>query len=516
MAAGSDWSRGYPVAMTYPPAWHSFQSPAHLRMICALMGAAWDVGPDSPLSIAEVGCATGYTASILAAGSPHWQVVGLDYSPAQITAARSLAARTGLSNVRFLEVDLAELDGRDLDALPEFDVVTVHGLWSWVSDSVREGIVRLLRRRLKPGGVALMTYNALPGAAGGLALWRLVRETLLRHGGDVGGLDAARKIVRDLVATEAVHLPPSSWRTLLIDEALSPRDGYLLHEFLTAHWRPEFFADVAHAIGGARCDFVGSATIDDNFPQLSLSPAQNALWEAADGDTMRQLLLDVCVPRAFRRDVFMRGLRRVPADAAVDEIVLAPAALWQNGEVVLRTQAGEARLPSHVMDQVLPALAENPHPVKSLRALPGCVSVTRSELLVMLVGSGLAVPLWRHSRSGPDWDGALAAARRLNAVAAEEMAPHGVGQGQMGLATPMLGGALRASALELAVARHAADRIARGMVPLEAGSIAAALLPGARAPEPAVLAELEEAVARVLRERLPIWRSFHVVPSEAA
>src|SRR5215212_516435 len=433
MAAGSDWSRGYPVAMTYPPAWHSFQSPAHLRMICALMGAAWDVGPDSPLSIAEVGCGTGYTASILAAGSPHWQVVGLDYNPAQITAARSLAARTGLSNVRFLEVDLAELDGRDLDALPEFDVVTVHGLWSWVSDSVREGIVRLLRRRLKPGGVALVTYNALPGAAGGLALWRLVRETLLRHGGNVGGLDVARKIVRDLVAAEATHLPPSSWRTLLTSDDISPQDGYLLHEFLTAHWRPEFFADVSQAIGEARCDYVGSATIEDNFPQLSLTPAQRALWDEAGDDRMRQLLLDLCVPRAFRRDVFMRGVRRIPADSAVDNILLAPAALASEGETVLRTQAGEARLPSHVMDQVLPALAEQPQTIRTLRGLPGCSSVTPSELLVMLVGSGLAVPLWCPPYEGPDWHGALDAARRLNAAAAEALAPNGVGQGQMGL-----------------------------------------------------------------------------------
>src|SRR5215218_10517720 len=109
MSSGeTDWSRGYPVSAAYPPAWHSFQSPAHLRTICALMGVAWDIGPETPLRIAEIGCATGYTACILAAGSPHWQVVGLDYNPAQIAAARSLAARAGLENVEFLEADLAE------------------------------------------------------------------------------------------------------------------------------------------------------------------------------------------------------------------------------------------------------------------------------------------------------------------------------------------------------------------------------------------------------------------------
>ena len=62
------------------------------RDLCALMGVAWEVGPETPLSIAEVGCGTGYTGSVLAAGNPNSRVLGLDYNPAHIAEARSMAS----------------------------------------------------------------------------------------------------------------------------------------------------------------------------------------------------------------------------------------------------------------------------------------------------------------------------------------------------------------------------------------------------------------------------------------
>ena len=64
------------------------------------------------------------------------------------------------TNIEFIEADIATLDP---DTLPEVDVASAHGLWSWVSDEVRAGIVRLLGRRLRPGGALHLSYNALPG-----------------------------------------------------------------------------------------------------------------------------------------------------------------------------------------------------------------------------------------------------------------------------------------------------------------------------------------------------------------
>jgi SAM-dependent methyltransferase len=511
MSDATPWARGYPVSEPYPPSWHYFQSPAHLRVICALMGVAWEVGPEMPLSIAEVGCGTGYTAAMLAAGHPQAQVMGLDYNPAHIAEARSLASAAGLTNLRCEEVDLAELGDAELDRLPEFDLVTVHGVWSWVADPVREGVLRLLRRRLKPGGVALVTYNALPGAAGSQGLARLARGALLAAGSSVDGVAALGGLVQRLIKADPMHLPASHWRRLFTGENQGARPGYVLHEFLTEHWRPAFHADVAAAMGTARCEYVGSATIDENFPQMTLTPPQRELWDEAPDPLARELIKDLCVQRAFRRDVFVRGLRRVPRDPAVDALWVA-AARHATGEVALVAQAGVAKLPQPLIDAVRAALRDGPKTIGALRALPGCGSVTPSELIALLIGSDSAVPLWRLPGTGAGWDQAVAAARRLNAVAADRHAPFGVGASTLGLATPALAGGLTASAFELAVARRVAQSPS-GSVSGEpdCADLVARLLPAGPGPDADIREDLERRVREMLAERLPVWQALGIV-----
>ncbi len=513
MTETSTWSRGYPVSESYPPSWHSFQSPTHLRAICALMGVAWEVDADTPLSIAEVGCGTGYTAHMLAAGNPQAQVLGLDYNPAHIAEARSMCSAAGLTNLSFVEADLAALDGAALDALPEFDLVTVHGVWSWVGDAVREGLLRLLQRRLKPGGLALVSYNALPGASGTQGLQRLVQGMLQRAGKPSDGLAQASELVKRLLAAEAQYLPESGWRRMITGEQPA-RPAYLLHEFQTEHWRPSFHADVAAALGRARCDYVGSATMDENFAQMSLSPQQREVWEGAPDAVTRELIFDLCVPRAFRRDLYVRGLRRVPREPAVDALWLAAANLTR-GQPVLRTQAGEAALPQGLVEAVRAALTEGPQTIGNLRRLPGCAQVTGDELLALLVGSGCAVPLWCPPGSGAAWDQAVAAARRMNIVSAERLAPHGIGSGLFGLATPLLGGALRAEALELAVVRLLCDpavaaACAADTPQAEAQALVKRLLPPSTPPADA-LKQLHEMVTDMLLQRRPVWQALQIL-----
>lgn len=518
MTAASSWSRGYPIREPYPPAWHGFQSPAHLRLVCALMGVAWDVGPGTPLSIAEIGCGTGYTAQLLAAGNPDWQVLGLDYNPAHIAEARSMVAEAGLPNARFIDADLAELTDGDIDALPEFDLVTVHGVWSWVADPVREGVLRLLRRRLKPGGLVFMGYNALPGASGALGLARMVRQSMLAAGSSAEGVAEASRRVSQLVEAAPAHLPQSGWRRLLTGEAKGARLGYMLHEFETEHWRPCFHADVAAALATARCEYVGSSTIDENFPQMSLTQAQRAIWDEAPDALARELVFDLCVIRAFRRDVFVRGRRPVPSVAALEGLWLA-AATHEDGKTMLRTQAGEAELPQPLVDAVRGALTKRPHTIGELRQLPGCASATSAELAALLVGSRRAVPLWHEPGSGADLTQAAAAARRFNAMAARRLAPHGAGAGQLGLAAPALGGGLSATLLEVAVAGLAAahwqtQRSAgqgRPQVVPDLDEIIRALVPAGPLPPEEVLDGLRRAVSELLRTRWPVWQALGVL-----
>ena len=98
-------------------------------------------------------------------------------------------------------------------------------------------------------------------------------------------------------------------------------------------------------------------------------------------------------------------------------------------------------------------------------------------------------------------------------TSARRLAPHGIGPSHLGLATPALGGGLRASAMELALAQLIADATA----PADAATLARRLLPtgpsepSVPSPGREVMDELERCAARVLSEKLPVWRALGIV-----
>ena len=147
------------------PGYYPNQSPLHLHLACLLGGVAGiEITPETPLSYLELGCGHGFSALVLAASNPAWRVTGIDFHPAHIATARELAAEAGIANAVFIEADLATLVSDSLASdIPPADVATMHGLWSWVADPVRDGIVGLLDSKVRPGGIVQMSYNALPG-----------------------------------------------------------------------------------------------------------------------------------------------------------------------------------------------------------------------------------------------------------------------------------------------------------------------------------------------------------------
>jgi len=177
------WGGGYVTDVSYEAGYYQEQSPGQLRLACLLSGAAWDV-PDDGAHYLELGCGVGLGAMVIAAANPGWRITGLDFNPSHIASARALARDTGLDNITFIEADLGNFAESQAGlGLPEADIVTAHGVWSWVGPEVQAGIVRLLQAKLRAGGVFHLSYNALPGWQGMLAVQRLVREAGLRLGG---------------------------------------------------------------------------------------------------------------------------------------------------------------------------------------------------------------------------------------------------------------------------------------------------------------------------------------------
>ncbi len=498
-AQPGDWGGGYVTDIAYMPGYYRQQSPLHLNLACLLGGAAGiEIGPDAPLSYLELACGHGFGAVALAACNPSWRVTGVDFNPAHIATARALAAEAGVENARFIEADLATLaEDRLADAIPQADVATLHGLWSWVADPVRDGVVRLLGAKVRPGGVVHISYNALPSWQGALGMQRLLREVGRRAPGPSDRqAEAGLEAVRALSAAKAHHLCEPGFVQLLLEHTRSAQTAYLAHEYMNSAWRPCFHADVVAALAAAKLDWVAPAQLLESFSALTLGDEARAVLARFADPILRELVKDMCLTRGLRQDVFVRGARRLtPAerDEALGETMLA--LLCPEDEFVWEIEAptGQASLERRFFGPIVTALAEGPRRVRELLALPGLPRRDNpAEVVGMLVGGDQAVPVL-----GPPADPDRRAGA-LNRAAARRFArPESIAAG-MALATSGTGSPLPCPMLDLFLAAQ----LSQNPRP-DPDGWAAAFAAGRPAAEQE---RLRQFIERVLAHREPVWR----------
>ncbi len=493
----NNWNEGYVTDIAYTNGWYRQQSPAMMALACTMGGVAMTMpAPDDSIHVLELGCGQGYGAMVLAASNPAWQVTAIDFNPAHVAAARAWATESGLTNVTFLEANLATLAedaaGRQI---PEADFITMHGVWSWVPQAVQNGIVRLVRDKLRAGGAMHISYNALPAWGPAIGMQRIIREAgkrLARRSDRQA--EEGLTIVRSLLAAEAAQLDRSPFVKSMIGVLGNADVAYLAHEFMNEQWKPCFMADVAATLSDARLEFASSSQLTENFPTLMLTPAQQKIMNTFDDPIMREMIKDTCVERALRHDVFVRGARRLGnagRDAALMDIVLGLNIDPDDLPSAVDMPAGKAELNSKFYRPIVQALSQGPMRVRDLLALPE-VEGRRdnpAELVGMLVGLDIADVVLRPD--APPSAGAM----HFNSVLAKRFAQSESLARPVGLASERAGSGVPATVLDLVIM----ERVRDGKPDMDA-------LLHLIAPPAEHTDKMREGLDRSLRQRMPILR----------
>ena len=310
----SGWGGGYVTDVPYSIGWYRQQSPVRIAIASILGGSLASIPRgDDPVTMLELGCGLGYTSMLMAASNPSWTVIGVDFNPTHIAIAREWAAEAGLTNITFIEGDFSKWEEDPaLRDLPEMDFVTMHGIWSWVPPAAQKGIVRLLAKKVRSGGLVHLSYNSTIGWVELMPVARLIREAGNRVAGrsDHKAQEGIR-LVQDLLKAEAQVLhdkPLVASRLELFSRAAS---DYLAHEFMNEYWAPCFSMDVAAALSEAKLEWVASGELPDNFPELAMTDAQREIFRRYDDPLMQEMIQDICAPRRLRHDIFVRWRRRI-------------------------------------------------------------------------------------------------------------------------------------------------------------------------------------------------------------
>jgi SAM-dependent methyltransferase len=390
-----DWAAGYVAEISYTYGFYRELTPSVLDFA---VGVAGHRAP-KVLHYCELGCGQGYSANLLAAANPHIQFHATDFNPAQVAGAQDLAADAGNTNIKFYEDSFAEFALRD--DLPDFDVITLHGIYSWISAENRALIVDFIRRRLRPGGLVYVSYNALPGWAAAMPLRRLLTDGVAGAGDQpiLHRLDKALGLVERVADAGARFFTANPGMKERLDKVKGQPRAYLAHEYLNRDWTPFYHADVAAEMAGAKLNWVTSAHLLERLDVINLTDAQQKLLADMPEGTRRETLRDFMINQQFRRDVFVKGAVRLPPNRNQEDwkgrrFVLAV----DRQSVVMNVQGvvGEVTLQEDVYRPLLDVLdTDKAVGFDALLAHPALASLGALRLqqaLILLVGLGHVHP----------------------------------------------------------------------------------------------------------------------------
>jgi SAM-dependent methyltransferase len=291
--------------------YYPHQAPALMAYIAALNGYA---APrlDREFTYCELGCGRGLTSIALAALHPKGKFHACDFNEAHVQGANALLAAGKVGNLKVLNRSFGAMLK---ERLPRFDFITLHGVWSWVPDTVRAEILAFLKARLKPGGLAMVSYNALPGWAHLQPIRHMMQTYAASLPGD--SIERARQAlsyVRHLAENQAAFFtmnPAAAEHLASIGKA---DIRYVAHEYMTPHGDPFYFPQVCTAMGGAGLSFAGNMGPEENYAELAVRPALLPLINTAPSRVVLETHRDFIANTRFRRDLY----------AAAPEMARAP------------------------------------------------------------------------------------------------------------------------------------------------------------------------------------------------
>ena len=519
----AQWDEGYVTDVAYTSNFYREITPSWLAMTSLLLGHR-PPNLAKPFNYADLGCGNGFTALSVAAGCPHAEVWGFDFNPAHVEFANDLAARAGLANVRFVETSFAALEALPNAALPDFDLMVSHGVLSWISPANRGHLIGTVAKRLKPGGLAYLSYNVTTGWSSMVPIRALMRKL---SAASPERTDAAVPAVLDFVdrlkqAGAVYFLAHPTLENRLAD--IRKQDArYIAHEYLNHDWHPLMFADIAGEMLEAKCRYIGSATLAENIDTVAV-PANVApmLGETRD-PVLRETLRDIGCAQTFRRDLYRKGI--APLHAAEQQALLGDLTLVHTGLAVpeggatFATPIGSVTGRAEVYQPLLAMLDAGPLSIRQAREMPAFSGRPLVELLqafTLLASGGYAHPLLPQGGTAAGHE----TARRLNLAIA---AANADGADMPRLAAPAIGSAVGIDLLETLVV---ADLLAGkppdvdGLAANVSGMLARSGRNVQREGKPVTdLAETRQIVTDLVRRtievRLPILRGLGVLGASA-
>ncbi len=197
--------------IAYPEKPFSELHPARLAAAARFFGVP--CAPPDRARVLEVGGGSGASLIPAAMGLPRSAFLGFDLAGEPVARGKALIEALGLRNIELRQADIMDVD---LGGAP-FDYIMAHGVYSWTPDAVRAGLMRLIQARLSRDGIAIISFNAMPGCVPRVALRNEMLYAARHATGHVERLAMCMARLREMAATPPRE--PTPFANLIWDQA---------------------------------------------------------------------------------------------------------------------------------------------------------------------------------------------------------------------------------------------------------------------------------------------------------
>lgn len=417
------WQAGYFAENGYTFGTYPQQSPSALGFVALLAGhRAVDLA--SQFSYLDLGCGQGFNTCLMAAAFPQARFVGIDFLPEHVAHAQGLAEASGLDNVRFIEADFRDLAHQRPSSWPEFDMAAAHGIASWVNPSVRTALIQLASKSLKPGGLFYVSYNTFPGWLATVPFQHLVSAFQRQCRPGQPSLDGAMELMAELRDVGAATFASYPGLKKRLSQIQQQDQAYLVQEYNNASWLPLFSDQMIQEAAAAKFTFLGNADLPLLFEGIYPEKFRSLLRQYHDDAPMRELIRDLLLNQSFRRDIYVKGKRRIWGQdqlGLLDGLSIASLvsndALMEDDVFSFSSSFGKLKVNQRLYGDLMGLLLKAPQTIGQLRKALAHHFAESSESTAPMsrVLLPVALLMTKHMVGlAPDWDINSSPAIRLN------------------------------------------------------------------------------------------------------
>lgn len=444
----ASWDMGYHADLLYTTGYYREISPVYLYYLLTSQG--FDCPKvDHNLQACELGFGQGLSINLHALCSPvHWY--GTDFNPTQAYFARTLASQAGLTPQEICLADDSFGDFLQRTDLPEFDYICLHGIWSWISPENQQYIVDFAKSKLKLGGVLYISYNTAPG----FTTFEPIRHLMANFDREANSSVTAPQERLQKIATFLNSILEANPAYAAVVPGLKERIAstmkhdyhYLSGEYLNSFWDISHFDTLAKKLETAKLSFACSATLSELLDGINLTAAQQKLLAPYKGSALGENMRDFIVNQQFRRDLFIKGPRKLSAKEKSERLSGIYVTLGTPVSEIsysFNARQGKAELKKDTYEPLYNLLSDyQPHSIGHIKeALADKVKDSLlEEAILTLVSQGFAA-VTRDPNSISD-------AERQRCLRFNHMVLEGYSSNQFEhLASPLLGGGCYVSML---------------------------------------------------------------------